>query len=89
MEIYVQEAWSVQFLHALPADTKQLVLDGARAFPWLLEKACGWHHAKVPERIWHILLRRMTFEQKELGEDELGERHTFGQKGPRAASMRM
>lgn len=71
MEIYVQEAWSIQFLHALPPSTKKTVLDGARAFPWLLEQAMKWHRALVPERIWFLLLRRLTEHELQLmGEDE-------------------
>ncbi|CAK9068890.1 Uncharacterized protein SCF082_LOCUS34606 [Durusdinium trenchii] len=71
MEIYAQEAWSIQFLHALPPSTKKTVLDGARAFPWLLEQAMKWHRALVPERIWFLLLRRLTEHELQLmGEDE-------------------
>ncbi|CAK9114368.1 Uncharacterized protein SCF082_LOCUS52990 [Durusdinium trenchii] len=58
MEIYVQEAWSIQFLHSLTPEVKTTILDGAAFFPVLLETALAWHRSGIPERVWHILLHR-------------------------------
>ena len=57
MEVYVQESASIQFLPRLPQHIKSRVLEGAMSFPWLLECADRLLGAKVPESIWHIVIK--------------------------------
>eukprot|EP00435_Cladocopium_sp_Y103_P062393 s584_g24.t1 len=68
MEVYVQESASIQFLPRLPSDIKQLVLDGASAFPWALQKAESLSNAKIPESIWYVMFKDETAQCSPLGE---------------------
>ena len=72
MEIYVQEAWAIQFLPMLPPTTKAIVISGASNFPWILSKVYRLFAAGVPESIWQLLL---TQQAAPLRMKELGKRH--------------
>ena len=74
MEVYVQEAWSVQFLPRLPPEVKKLIWNGAQIFPWALDLVVAWHEAKIPESAWPCLFLQASkdFELDHLGAKSLG-----------------
>ncbi|CAK9019295.1 Retrovirus-related Pol polyprotein from transposon TNT 1-94 [Durusdinium trenchii] len=74
MEVYVEEAWSVQFLPRLPSEVKKLIWNGAQIFPWALDLVVAWHGAKIPESAWPCLFLQASkdFELNHLGEKKLG-----------------
>ena len=57
MEVYIQEAWSVQFMPMLPPVIKKAVFEGAGLFDWVLDFTSRFAAAGVPEKIWFFLLR--------------------------------
>lgn len=74
MEIYIQEAWAIQFISRLPSSVRNQLLSGAVLFQWALELVGGWWQAAIPESAWPILFQAAakTFELKQLGLEELG-----------------
>ncbi|CAK9057581.1 unnamed protein product, partial [Durusdinium trenchii] len=74
MEVYVQEAWSVQFLPRLPPEVKKLIWNGAQIFPWALDLVVAWHEAKIPESARPCLFLQASkdFELDHLGAKSLG-----------------
>ena len=56
MEIYVQEAASIQFLPQLEPSVRTFVLRGTALFPALLQKVYWWFRCGLPENAWRILL---------------------------------
>ena len=56
MEIYIQEAASIQFLPNLDSNIRSLVLQGAELFPIVLEKLTSYHNSLIPENAWKLLL---------------------------------
>ena len=72
MEIYVQEAWAVQFLPHLPAKVKSKFLQGVALFPWALQLALRWRRAAIPDSAWPVLFEKAArdFELKSLGGNE-------------------
>lgn len=56
MEIYIQEAASIQFLPQLPVDVRNTVLLGATLFPTVLDKVYWWFRCGLPEAAWRSLL---------------------------------
>ena len=74
MEIYIQEAWSVQFMPHLPPEVKQRVWSGAQLSPWALEHVIRWKKARIPEPAWPCLFLRTArdFELNIMGEKVVG-----------------
>ncbi|CAK8990023.1 unnamed protein product [Durusdinium trenchii] len=72
MEVYVQEAWAVQFLPQLPESIKEGIMEGAGLFPWALELAEIWKRAAVPESAWPILYQKAA---RDLEQQEMGRQH--------------
>ena len=72
MEVYVQEAWAVQFLPQLPKSIKEGIMEGAGLFPWALELAEIWKRAAVPESAWPILYQKAA---RDLEQQEMGRQH--------------
>lgn len=56
MEVYVQEAASIQFLPQLESSARAFVLRGTALFPALLEKLYWWFRCGIPENAWRVLL---------------------------------
>lgn len=54
MEIYIQEAASIQFLPKLPVDVRNTVLLGATLFPTVLDKVYWWFRCGLPEAAWEL-----------------------------------
>ena len=88
MEIYVQEAWAIQFMPRLPQKTKDKISKGIAIFDWILEQCVGWRQAAIPDAAWPVLAfeAAKALELNEMGQagsDELkklgGEGATFGQ----------
>lgn len=56
MEIYIQEAGSLQFLPQLPPEVRCSVLEGAALFPTVLKKIYWWFKCGLPEAAWRTML---------------------------------
>ncbi|CAK9067376.1 unnamed protein product [Durusdinium trenchii] len=74
MEIYVQEAWSVQFMPKLPRQVKQQIWNGAQLFPSALEYVTTWKAASIPESAWPLLFLNAArdFELNIMGVKKMG-----------------
>ncbi|CAK9095754.1 Uncharacterized protein SCF082_LOCUS44969 [Durusdinium trenchii] len=90
MEVYVQEAWAVQFLPQLPKSIKEGIMEGAGLFPWALELAEIWKRAAVPESAWPILYQKAArdLEQQEMGRQHL-EKEEAGDGGAAFVAERL
>ena len=73
MEVYVQEVASVQFLHLLSIEAKQIVLQGVLVFVELLDLFWDfWMHG-IPVGAWRSLVGALAArKQKKLGEESEG-----------------
>ena len=56
MEIYIQEAASIQFLPQLPTSVRFTVLQGAALFPAVISKIYWFFRCGIPESAWRTLL---------------------------------
>ena len=56
MEIYIQEAASLQFLPQLPPEVRSAVLQGAALFPTVLQRIYWWFRCGLPEAAWRTML---------------------------------
>ena len=56
MEIYIQEAASLQFLPQLPPEVRSSVLQGAALFPTVLKRIRWWYQCGLPEAAWRTML---------------------------------
>lgn len=74
MEIYVQEAWSVQFMPRLPGPVKMQTLNGVTLFPWALDLVQFWRKCAFPDTIWPVMFHQAAkdFELKHLGRMGVG-----------------
>ena len=75
MEIYIQEAWAIQFLSRLPSSVREQLLSGAVLFQWALDLVGSWWQAAIPESAWPILFQAAakTFELEQLGMKQMGD----------------
>ena len=55
MEIYVQEAWAIQFMPRLPQKTKDKISKGIAIFDWILAQCLEWRQAAIPDAAWPAL----------------------------------
>lgn len=69
MEIYVQEAWSVQFMPRLPRHVKLQILNGVSLFSWALDLVLLWCRCAIPNTAWPVLFHTEAkdFELHHLG----------------------
>ena len=84
MEIYVQEAWAIQFMPKLPQQAKDKITHGMAVFDWIVALCMEWRAAAIPDAAWPVLAFQAAkaLELKELGPDLKqmgGEGATFGQ----------
>ena len=86
MEIYIQEAASVQFLHRLPDWCRAKILECVAVFPWIIAWADSWSQVGVPFRAWRPLLGALAT-QKGLGEGNDGWRRDTGNRRVHRADM--
>eukprot|EP00438_Fugacium_kawagutii_P007983 Skav227356 [mRNA] locus=scaffold1121:17021:28878:+ [translate_table: standard] len=56
MEVYVQEVSSLQFVHMLPSNVKEVVLLGVQSFPMMLAALERWWSVGLPKKAWKELL---------------------------------
>ena len=86
MEIDIQEAASVQFLHRLPDWCRAKILECVAVFPWIIAWADSWSQVGVPFRAWRPLLGALAT-QKGLGEGNDGWRRDTGNRRVHRADM--
>ena len=58
MDLYIQEDSSLQYLSRIPVESKNRVLQFARALPGTIQKCQHFHRFKIDPKIWYILFQQ-------------------------------